>query len=165
MHKRTRCLATRPNRRLDGSQGSPEVHRMSSAKPPLEPQWAVIFSLIAFPGGLVVVAAAHVLFFVPFATAFFWYAIAAYLVVAFSWSSLEWRTRNAAVRGNNAFVIFAVCLVVVLLIVQDEHEAFPTWATVLLVAAGIAGYSVMGVQGFRNVLRWRRGDFKDRIAG
>ena len=136
---------------------------MSSAKPLLEPKQAVTFSLIAFPCGLIVVAAVHLLFFVPIAVAFFWYAIVAYFVIGLSWSSLELRTRNAAVRGNNAFVVFVVCLLVVLLIVQDEYEAFPTWATVLLVAAGIAGYSVMGVYGFRNFLRWRRGDFKDRI--
>ena len=131
---------------------------MSSAKPPLEPKWAVIFSLIALPGGLIAVAAAHLLLFVPLTTAFLWYAVVAYLVVAFSWSSLDRRTRNAAVRGNNAFIIFAVCLLVVLIVVQDEHEAFPVWATVLLAAAGIAGYSVMGIHGLRNFLRWRRGD-------
>ncbi len=118
----------------------------------------MILSLIAFPCGLAGVAAAHMLLYVPLMTAFLWYALVAYLVVAFSWAFLDWRTRNAAVRGNNAFIVFAVCLFGVLIFVQDEHEPFPTWATVLLVAAGIAGYSVMGLHGYRNFLRWRRGD-------
>lgn len=138
---------------------------MDSTKPPLEPRWAVVLSLTAVLGGLIAVAAAYLLLFVPLVTALCYYVLVAYLFAAYSWASLDWRTRNAAVRGHNAFVIFAVCLLVVLLIVQDEHEAFPTWATVLLVAAGVAGYSVMGVQGFRNFLKWRRGDFKDKIAG
>ncbi len=134
------------------------VQRMSPAKPPLEPKWAVILSLGAFPGGLLPVAAAHLVFLVPLATALLWYALVVYFVAAFSWSSLERRTRHAAIRGNNAFVIFTVCLLILLIIVQDEHEAFPTWATVLLVVAGVAGYSVMGIHGVRNFLRWRRGD-------
>ncbi len=142
-----------------------QVQRMNPAKPPLEPRWAVVLSLIAILGGLIVVAAACLLLFVPLVTGLCWYALVVYLVVAYSWASLDWRTRAAAIRGNNAFIIFVVCLLVVLLIVQDEHEPFPTWATVLLVAAGVAGYSVMGVQGFRNFLRWRRGDFKERMAG
>lgn len=138
---------------------------MNTTKPPLEPRWAVVFSLVAILGGLIAVAAAYLWLFVPLVTALCYYLLVAYLSAAFSWASLDWRTRNAAVRGNNAFVIFTVCLLVVLLIVTDEHEAFPTWATVMLVAAGVAGYSVMGVQGFRNFLRWRRGDFKDKTAG
>jgi hypothetical protein len=135
---------------------------MDAEKPPLEARWAVVLSLIAFPGGLIAVAAAHLLFYVPLGTAFLWYAVVAYLTVAFSWSSLDRRTRNAAVRGNNAFIIFAVCLLGVLTIVQEDYEPFPTWATVLLVAAGVGGYSVMGIHGVRNFLRWRRGDFEAR---
>ena len=150
-------LGPRPKGRLDGSQGSPPVHQVSSAKPPLEPKWAVTFSLITILGGIVAVAVAHALLFVPLTTALLRYAIVAYITVGFSWASLERRTHNAAIRANNAFVIFTVCLLGVLIVVQDEHEAFPEWATALLVVAGIAGYSVMGIHGVRNFRRWRRG--------
>ena len=112
--------------------------------------------------GLFVVAAIHMLFLVPLATALVWYAIAAYLVVGFAWSSLNWRTYAAAIRGNNVFVMLALCLFAVIADVQDDYEAFPTWATALIVVGAIAGYSVMGVCGFRNFRRWRRGDFRLR---
>ncbi len=132
-------------------------HEMSIPPRPLEPKWAVIFTLAACPGGLVLVGLAHWLLYVPLPTALLWYALVAYLTISFSWSSLDWHSRRAAIKGNNAFVILAVCILVVVIIVQDEGQAFPMWATILLVAAGVLGYSVVGVCGVRNFVRWRRG--------
>jgi len=73
------------------------------------------------------VLAAHFFLYVPFGEASLYYAGAVYLTFAVSWSYLDWKTRNAAIRGHNAFVIFTVGLLVVLLIVQKEHEPFPRW--------------------------------------
>lgn len=143
----------------------PQDDQAFSAKAPLEPKSAVVISLVAITGGIPLVVAAHVLFFVPISAAFYWYAAAAYLTMGLSWSSLELHSRNAAIRGHNAFVCVALCLFLVLLVVQEDYEPFPMWATVLLVAVGIAGYSVMGICGFRNFLRWRRGDFNPKEEG
>jgi hypothetical protein len=125
------------------------------------PKQALTISLCVLFGGIPAVIAAHFFLYVPFSTAWLYYAGAAYLAFAVSWSYLDWKTRNAAIRGHNAFVVFAVCLLVVVLITQKEHEPFPRWAIALMIAAGVAGYSVAGFFGLRNFLRWRRGEFSN----
>jgi len=60
-------------------------------------------------------------FYVPFGTALLCHAGAVYLSFAVSWSHLDWKTRNEAIKGHNAFVIFAVFLFV-------------------LIAAGVSGH-------------------------
>ena len=117
-------------------------------------------SLSVLVGGIPVIFAAYYFFYVPLGTAFLWYGLAVYLTLAVSWSFLDWSTRRAAIRGNNYFVAFVFCLLVVVLIVQKEHEPFPQWGVALVVVAGVAGYSVAGICGIRNFLRWRRGEFR-----
>ena len=133
----------------------------ASSQRPMTPRQALIITLCVLLGGIPAVIAAHVFLYVPLGTAWLYYAGAAYLSFAVSWSYLDWQTRNAAIRGHNAFVIFAVCLIIVVFVIQKEHEPFPDWAIVLLIVAGIAGYSVAGFCGVRNFLRWRRGEFSD----
>src|SRR4051794_11700039 len=130
-------------------------------RPPLTPKHAIIISLCVLLGGIPAAFAANSFLLVPLGTAFLYCAGAAYLAVAFAWSYLDWKTRNAAIRGNNAFVFFAVCLFILLLVIQKEHEPFPKWAIGLLVAAGIAGYSVAGFCGVKNFVRWRRGEYSN----
>jgi hypothetical protein len=125
------------------------------------PKQALAISLCVLFGGIPAVLAAHFFLYVPFSMALLYYAGAVYVAFAVSWSYLDWTTRNAAIRGHNAFVVFAVCLFIVVLIVQKEHEPFPRWAIALMIAAAVAGYSVAGFCGVRNFLRWRRGEFSD----
>ena len=137
---------------------------MRPTKPPLEPKWAIIFSLGVFPGGLIGVTAAHLWYLLPLATAFVWYLVFASIVVSISQSSIEWHTRNAAVSGHNRFVFVALCVVIVAAITSGDHQPFPIWGIVLLVAAGIAGYSVAGYHRVWNFLRWQRGEFDNDDA-
>jgi peptidoglycan/LPS O-acetylase OafA/YrhL len=125
------------------------------------PKQALIISLCVLFGGIPAVFAAHIFLYEPFSTAFLYYGVATYLTLAVSWSYVDSKTRNAAIKGHNVFVIFAVCLFIVVLVVQKEHEPFPRWAIALLIAAGVAGYSIAGVCGIKNFLRWRRGEFAD----
>jgi len=129
-------------------------------KPPLEPKWAVIISLTTIIAGLLAVAVAHLLFYVPLSTALLCYVLVAYLTLGLSWSFLEWNSRNAAIRGNNYFVYFAIVIVLIAMISTDSYEPFPRWAVVALILGGIAGYSVMGFCGIKNFIRWKRGKFE-----
>lgn len=133
--------------------------RIDLGKPPLEPKWAVTISLIVLIGGLLLVAIANLYFDIPLLTALLCFAVVAYLVLGLSWSFLDWKTRNAAIRGNNAFVIVAACLFGVLIIVTDDYESFPTWAIVLLITAAVVGYSIMGICAIWNFVRWCQGKF------
>ena len=127
----------------------------------ITPKQALVISLCVALGGIPIVLAAHIFFYVSYGAALLCYAGAVYLSSAVSWSCLDRKTRNAAIRGHNAFVIFAVSLFIVVLVIQKEHEPFPRWAMGLLVTAGVMGYSVAGFCGIRNFLRWRRGEFSD----
>jgi peptidoglycan/LPS O-acetylase OafA/YrhL len=133
--------------------------RVDSQKPPLEPKWAITISLITLISGPLLVAIANLYFDIPLLTALLCFLAVAYALLGLAWSFLDWKTRNAAIRGHNAFIIFAACLIMTLIIIQDDYESFPTWAIVLLIIAGIAGYSVGAVCGIRNFVRWRRGEF------
>jgi CDP-diglyceride synthetase len=130
-----------------------------SSKRPLTPRRALVISLCVLLGGIPAALAAHVFLYEPLGSTFLYYVLALYLTLAFSWSFLDWQTRNAAIKGNNAFVVFAVALIIVLAVVQKEHEPFPGWAIASLIVGGVAGYSVAGVCGVRNFIRWRRGEF------
>ena len=133
----------------------------AKAKRLATPKQALVISLCVLFGGIPAVIAAHFFLYVPFSTAWLDYAGAVYLAFAISWSYLDWATRDAAIKGHNAFVVFAGCLFVVVLVTQKEHEPFPRWAIVSMIAAGVAGYSIAGYCGLRNFRRWRRGEFSD----
>jgi hypothetical protein len=131
------------------------------SKPPLTPKQAIVISLCVALGGIPAVLAAHVFLYEALGTAGLYYALALFLTLAVSWSFLDWQTRDLAIRGNNAFVMFAVALIIVVAVVQKEHEPFPGWAIASLIVAGVAGYSVAGICGIRNFIRWRRGEFAE----
>ena len=116
--------------------------------------------------GVVVLILAYLLFFVPFWQAVIWYAIGAFFVLAFPWASLDWETRNRAVRAHNLFVYFTIAILVVALVVQwkPKEEAFPKWAIVAIISAGVAAYSVMARHAVANFLKWRHGDFRSLDA-
>ena len=103
---------------------------------------------------------AHLYLFTPWPNAFAWYGLVVYITLGFAWSYLEWPSRNAAVRGNNLFVLVVVALVVAATFTTRQGEPFPTWAMVAGVIAGIVGYSVAAVYGVRNFIRWRRGFYQ-----
>jgi hypothetical protein len=113
-------------------------------------------------GGVVLVLAC-MLFFVPLWQAVIWYAIGAFFLLAFPWASLDWETRNRAVRAHNLFVYFTVAILVVALLVQwkPRGESFPKWAIVAIISAGVAAYSVMARHAIANFLKWRQGDFRN----
>ena len=131
-------------------------------KPPLEPKWAIIISLITVFSGLFVVVASHLYFYVSLPIAFLCYAFLVYLSLGISWSFLDWNTRNAAIRGHNYFVYFAIVIFIIAMISTGSYEAFPHWATIALILGAIAGYSIMGFCGIKNFIRWKRGDFKEQ---
>ncbi|HUG70367.1 MAG TPA: hypothetical protein VMM76_21640 [Pirellulaceae bacterium] len=83
-------------------------------QPPLRPHWAIVFTIAACPVGLALAVLAHYFLYASWQQALGWWAVMAYLATAFPWSALEWPTRNAAVRGHNAFVITAICITFVL---------------------------------------------------
>lgn len=134
----------------------PEYH-----KPPLRPGWAIGFTIAACPAGLAFAVLAHYFLYIPWRQALGWWAVAAYLATAFAWSALEWPTRNAAVRGHNAFIITAVCVFAIATVTGESYSEFPRWGTIALIVAATLGYSVMGVCGAWNFVKWLRG----QIAG
>ena len=136
------------------------IPKADRTKPPLTPIWAVRFSLAAVLGGLVLVFVANRWLYVPLKTAFLIYLGCAYLTVALSWASLELRTYNWAIRGHNLFIYSAFCLFLMVMLIQDSYEAFPTWATIGLFGVGGFGYSVAGICGFRNFIKWGRGGYR-----
>ena len=111
-------------------------------------------------GGIACVALAHRYLLTPWHVAFAWYGVVAYITVGFAWSCLEWPSRNAAVRGNNLFVLIVVVLVVIAAFTSREGETFPAWAIVAGAIAAVVGYSVGAVYGVRNFIRWRRGFYE-----
>ncbi|MBI4028513.1 MAG: hypothetical protein HY360_26235 [Verrucomicrobia bacterium] len=128
-------------------------------KQPLTPKEAAVMSLGVVIGGIPAVAAAHLIFFVPLGTALLWYGLVSYLTLAHSWSSLDWASKRTAGRTRGCFVIFVFCLFVVVAVVQKANEPFPDWAIASLILGGVAAYSVAGIWGVRNFLRWRRASF------
>jgi hypothetical protein len=135
--------------------------QIQPSKPPLQPKQAVIISTIAIIGTPIGCILFMVLFHTPIIPTILWSAFILYLALGVSWSFLSWETRNAAIRGNNAFVIFAVILLGVLLIFSKDYEPFPTWAIIVLIISGVCGYSVIGICAVRNFLKWLRGNFKN----
>src|SRR2546427_11478139 len=97
-------------------------------KPPLAPRQAVAISLGGLAVGIVVMVLACTLYLVPLWQAIMCYAIAAFFILAFPWASLEWETRNRAVRAHNGFVYFVIAWVVVVLVAQwgTERKSLPT---------------------------------------
>jgi hypothetical protein len=137
---------------------------MVSAKPPLTPYWAVVLSLVASFGGLIAVAAAHLLLDVPLTTALSWYALVAYCAVTFSWAALDARSHRVTFWATNGFMLSAVCVFGVVAVVQDDYQAFPAGAALLVVLGGVAALSVIGVHAVRNFIRWRRGELDGHHA-
>ena len=135
------------------------IPKIDLGKPPLEPKWAVIISLVAIVIGLLAVAVAYLFFYVQLSVAFLCYALVTYLTLGISWSFLEWSSRNAAIRGNNYFIYFAIAVFIIAVISTDSYEPFPRWAIVALILGAIAGCSVMGFYGVKNFIRWKSGEF------
>ena len=113
-------------------------------------------------GGLVLVLACT-LFFVPIRQALMWYSIGAFFLLAYPWASLDWETRNRSIHAHNLFVYLTIAILIVALLVQwkPKEEAFPKWAIVAIVGAGIAAYSVMAGHAIANFQKWRRGYFRN----
>ena len=116
--------------------------------------------------GVVILVLACTLGFVPFWQALIWYAIGAFFLLAFPWASLDWETRNRAVRAHNLFVYFTIAIVVVALVVQwkPKEESFPKWAIAAIITAGVAAYSVMARHAIANFQKWRHGAFRSLDA-
>lgn len=126
-------------------------------KPPLRPHWAIVFTIAACPVGLTLAVLSHYVLYASWQQALGWWAVMAYLATAFPWSALEWSTRNAAVRGHNAFVITAICVFAIATVTGESYSEFPRWGTVTLIVAATLGYSVMGICGARNFVKWLSG--------
>ena len=140
------------------------LHQTPSPAPPLAPKWAIRFSLVALLGGIACVVLAHHYLLTPWHVALAWYAVVAYISLGFAWSCLEWPSRNAAVRGNNLFVLVVVGLVVAAAFTTRQGESFPTWAIVVGSIAATIGYSVGAIYGIRNFIRWRQGFYEARAV-
>jgi amino acid transporter len=131
-------------------------------KPPLAPRQAVFINLGGLAVDIVGAVLACTIFLVPLWQALAGFAIVAFFVLAFPWVSLDWRTRNRAVRAHNLFICFFVATLIVTVIVQwgTEGLSFPMWGVAAVVIAGLAAYSVMAYYAIINFRRWRRGDFR-----
>jgi hypothetical protein len=136
---------------------------VTTRKPPLTAPQAVAISLggvaVSIIGGIV----AYTLFLVPLWQALAGCAVVSFFSLAFPWASLEWQTRNRAVRAHNRFVYFVLAMVVVILILQSgkEKQPFPAWAIAAVIIAGVAAYSVMAYYAVLNFGKWRAGAFKN----
>lgn len=135
----------------------------STDKRTVTPLGAMRYSLAALFGGLAVVAAVHRWAGVPLATAFLVYLACAYLVVALSWAALESRTYRIAMGFHHAFIYAFLALVVVLVLMQEGFRPLPDWALTVVLCVSGACYSVAGVCGFRNFIKWGRGGYR-RVA-
>jgi len=82
------------------------------------------------------------------------------MAISISWSFLEWHTRNLAIRGNNIFVIVSVVVIGLAIVFGNDYEPFPKWGIIIIIIAGILGYSVAGICAFKNFRLWLRGDLK-----
>jgi hypothetical protein len=135
--------------------------------PYLTARQAIFISLGGLGVGVVMLVLACMLWFVPFWHAVVWYAVGAFFLLAFPWASLDWETRNRAIRAHNLFVYFTIAIVVLALVVQwkPKQEPFPTWAIVAIIGAGVAAYSVMSYHAIANFQKWRRGDFGREVKG
>ena len=135
----------------------------AARKPPLAPRQAVFISLGGLAAGIVAVVLACTVFLVPLWQAMAYFAVGAYFVLALPWASLEWKTKNRAVRAHNYFVYFFIATVILILVMQwgTEHMSFPLWAVAIIVVAGVAAYSVMGYYAIINFRRWRHGEFRN----
>jgi peptidoglycan/LPS O-acetylase OafA/YrhL len=132
---------------------------MENRKPPVTPQQARTMSLVVLVAGPVIAALAHFFLWQSVRVVALWYVAVLYLTVGLSWSFLEWRTRNRVVRTWNAFILCAVLLFLILIIVLDEGEPFPSYGIALLVLGGAAVAVVMGATALHNFKRWRKGEF------
>jgi len=136
----------------------------SNEKPMLTPLAAMRFSLAALFGGLGLVAAIHRWCGVPLSTAFLVYLACVYLVVALSWAALEPRTYRIAMGFHHAFLYSFVGLVVVLVLMQEGFRPLPAWALTSVLGASGVCYTVAGVCGFRNFIKWGRGGYRKVVT-
>ena len=127
----------------------------------LAPRQAVFISLGGLAVGIVGAVVARTFFLVPLWQAMAGYGVVSFFVLAFPWASLDWRTRNRAVRAHNLFVYFFIATMIVTVVMQwgTEKRPFPLWAIAAIVVAGIVAYSVMAYYAVANFRRWRKGDF------
>jgi hypothetical protein len=134
---------------------------MPGAKPPLTPKWAVVFSLAALAGALVLALGIRLIYGVSQATTL---GFIAGCVVLFSWAALDRRSFRTCQRFVAAFTVVAAVVFVVLAVTQDDYEAFPLWGTVALAVAGLACCAVVGAYGMRNLIRWCRGELAQPLT-
>lgn len=132
-----------------------DVHRS-----PLTPKWAFRISILTAIGGLLIACGIVVFGHIPTAVAFLGYLLALYLTVGYSWSSVERRTRRLARMGQSSALAFIGCAIILSMIYQKLTGEIPNWLIYTTVSVAVAGYSVMGVYGFRNFVRWRRGVYR-----
>jgi len=126
----------------------------------LKPLAAMRNSLAALFGGLGLVAVVHRWCGVPLPTAFLVYLACVYLIVALSWAALEPRTYRMAMGFHHAFVYSFVALVVVLVLMQEGFRPLPAWALTGVLAVSGVCYTIAGVCGFRNFIKWGRGGYR-----
>lgn len=131
--------------------------------PLLTPRQAVTTSLAGVAGGIVVVAFSRTVFSVPLVQALVWYAVAGFILVAFSWAALDGRTWSQSVRAHNGFMVLAVGVVTVVLVAQwrTTGQPFPKWAVAALIIGACAAYSVTAFHAVANFRRWRRGEIRE----
>lgn len=135
--------------------------RVQPGRQPLQPKQAIIISLIAIIGAPIGGVLSHIFLLTPINPTFFWSALVFYFALGISWSFLRWDTRKAAIRGNNAFVIFTLFILLVVIATGNDFEAFPKWAIVALIIGGMCGYSVIGICAIKNFLKWWRGELSN----
>jgi len=129
----------------------------SYEKPPLILKQAIAISIIVPVVGLVVAIIVHFYLYVTVTKCIVGYLIVCYLAIGMSWSFLDWNTRALAIKGHNAFTIIAVLVILLAIIFGKDHVPFPVWGIIILIVAGILGYSVMGICAIKNFIYWRRG--------
>lgn len=132
---------------------------MRSAKAPLTPKWAVILSVVAVGGALVLAVVFRLVFGVSLARVLGFVAGA---FVGLSWAALDKRSYRVGLWATEGFLVFVAVLLSVLVIVQDDYEPVPGWANVLAVVAGVVCCAVVSACGIRNFVRWLRGEFDGR---
>ena len=132
---------------------------MDKTKPPLTPKWAIILSLFALVGAWVLAVVYRLLAGVSAARLL---GFVAGCFVCFAWAGLERRSYRIALRATEVFAVLAVVVLAALVVVQEEGEAFPRWATAVLIVGGVGCCAVIGGYGARNFVWWIRGELDAR---
>ena len=136
------------------------VPKISYEKPPLKLKHAIIISIIVPVVGIPTAIMIHYLLFIESIKCIIGYLLVSYWSICFSWSYLEWHTRNLAIRGHNMFVYISVVVIGFAIVFGKDHEIFPQWGVIAIFVAGIFGYSVAGFCACKNFKLWLRGELE-----